>query len=85
MSPGGKRRWKLASQHEIEIFRPEIDDVLAALGHPEALVTDKSRLSDFEDARDAMDLVALRMRVGVPLERDDLLVDIAARMRAKVR
>lgn len=37
----------IEKQDSIELYESEVDRILNELGHPEALVTDESRLSDF--------------------------------------
>jgi hypothetical protein len=64
-------------------YRAEIDTILEALGHPEAFVTDESMVSDFplRNDDDGPSLTELRIDLGVRVRRDDLLVDVAQRMR----
>lgn len=38
---------RIAEQDAIDQFEPQVQRLLAALGHPEALVTDLSQVSDF--------------------------------------
>jgi hypothetical protein len=40
-------KFELASQNEVNELQPQIERLLAALGHPEALVTDESTFLDF--------------------------------------
>jgi hypothetical protein len=65
-------------------YRAEMARILATLGHPEAPVTDESRLRDFPLREDdeGPSLTELRIDLGVRVRRDDRLVDIAQRMRA---
>lgn len=58
-------RIELAPQGKVEQFRPEVDEILFALGHPEALVTDLSTLGDFLDKIDC--------------EASDTILDILSR------
>jgi hypothetical protein len=71
----------LAGQHEVDVFGEELKLILDVLGHPEALVTDLSSVSDF-GRRNKRRLYRISRTLGVPVGWDDLLVDIAARMRA---
>jgi hypothetical protein len=69
----------------MQAYRPEIDRILRALGHPEAMVTDESLLCDFP-LRDDEDvplpwLTDVEIDLGVRVRRDDYLVDVAQRMR----
>jgi hypothetical protein len=74
-----------ASTNRVQAYRPEIDRILRALGHPEAFVTDESCLRDFP-LRDDEDvplpwLTDVEIDLGVRVRRDDYLVDVAQRMR----
>jgi hypothetical protein len=77
-------RFEPAPADRVAQYRAEIDRILDALGHSEALVTDESMVSDFpirhED--DGPSLTELRIDLGVRVRRHDRLVDIAQRMRA---
>jgi hypothetical protein len=77
-------RYELAPTARVRQYRAEIARILDALGHPEAPVTDESRLRDFPLREDDEDpsLTELRIDLGVRVGRDDRLVDIAQRMRA---
>jgi hypothetical protein len=77
-------RAELAPTARVRQSRAENERILDALGHPEALVTDESRLRDFPLREDDEDpsLTELRIDLGVRVRRDDRLVDIAHRMRA---
>jgi hypothetical protein len=74
-----------ASVHRVRESRDEIARILAALGSPEAFVTDESRLRDFPLRADdeAPSLTELRIDLGVRVRRDDRLVDIARRLRER--
>ena len=77
---------ELAGQHEVQRFRAEIDELLYAVGHPEALVTDLSALSDFADLwGEALEIERLSEYFRVQVHEADLLVDLAARIRAASR
>jgi hypothetical protein len=79
-----EQRFERAPANRVRQYRSEIDRILAALGHPEAFVTDESRLRDFplREDDDGPSLTELRIDLGVRVRRDDRLVDIAQRMRA---
>jgi hypothetical protein len=75
-------RDELAPTVRVRQYRAEIARILDALGHPEALVTDESRLSDFpirED--DEVSLIDLASDLGIRVRPQDRLIDIARRMR----
>jgi hypothetical protein len=65
-------------------YRREITQILEALGHPGAFVTDESVLSDFplRDEDEGPSLTERRIDLGVRVRPDDRLVDIAQRLRA---
>lgn len=84
---------QFAGQHEVRVFETEMAQILEALGHPEALVTDASLVIDFPvilpeempldgPEWDAVTLADLSQDLGVPVYKTDRLVDVAARMRA---
>ncbi len=54
----------IADQEMVDVYEAEVNRILAALGHPEALVTDLSQVFDFgEDEEAAADLDKL---MGAP-------------------
>lgn len=59
------KKFEMASTRLVEDLRPEVDEILFALGHPEALVTDLSTLGDFLERIDC--------------EASDLILDILSR------
>ena len=77
-----QERYEWAPTERVRQYAAEIDRIVKALGHPEALVTDESRVSDFPIGRDAGDvsLIELRRRLGVRIHADDRLVDVVQRM-----
>lgn len=79
-----EQRFEPAPDNLVHEYRREIQQILAALGHPEAFVTDESVLHDFplRDEDEGPSLTELRIDLGVRVRRDDRLVDIAQRMRA---
>ncbi len=53
----------IADQEMVDVYEAEVNRILAALGHPEALVTDLSQVFDFgEDEEGAADLDKLMGR-----------------------
>jgi hypothetical protein len=76
-------RVESAPTDRVAQYRSEIDQILAALGHPEAFVTDESSLSDFplRDDDDGPSLTELAVELGVRVRRQERLVEIAQRMR----
>jgi hypothetical protein len=71
----------LAEQDYTNMFQAEIGVVLRALGHPEALVTDMSTVSDFFLTR--KELKSASKRLGVPVLEDDYVWGVARRIRMK--
>jgi hypothetical protein len=65
-------------------YRREITQILEALGHPGAFVTDELVLRDFplRDEDEGLSLTERRLDLGVRVRPDDRLVDIAQRLRA---
>lgn len=55
------KKFEMASTELVKDLRPEVDEILLVLGHPEALVTDLSTLGDFLpdiDCEEAKSLLA---------------------------
>lgn len=77
-----KKKIVFASQEEIRELRPWIDEVLKAIGHPEAWVSDKSMVCDFFLEEDELREVVVKLLV--PVEDDDYLIDVARRLRDRV-
>ena len=80
------KKFVMAGQHEVDLLEPELDLVLEAMKHPEALITDLSTIGDFYIKSKRKDLnieKELSEKLGVRVSMDDYLVDIAVRMRAK--
>jgi hypothetical protein len=76
-------RFESAPTDRVAQYRPEINRILQALGHPDAWVTDESRVSDFpmRDDDDGPSLTELWIDLGLRVRQDDRLVDLAQRMR----
>lgn len=68
---------------------PQVKRALNALGHPEAMVTDESRVSDFADFGGGGGVTprglarAAKSRLGVRVRAQDRVVDVAQRLAAK--
>lgn len=64
-------------------YRREIRRVLEALGHPEAVVTEETRLSDFplREEPDTPTVMEVAIATGIRVKPQHRLVDIARRMR----
>lgn len=85
MEDGIKREFELASTDLIEKHESEIDELLELLGHPEALVTDESYVSDFLDIfdREAGNKVldGVSQKLGMGIDRKESMIGIAQRLR----
>lgn len=77
--------FELADRDKIEELQEYVDKILEAIGHPEALVTDESKIFDFVFSEDdeSSRLVTIALNLGVPVAKSDYLIDIAKRMRDK--
>ena len=80
------KRVIISGQDEVEQLQLEIEQILDVLGHPEALVTDRSSICDFPLNEpcallgvdpDAPSFAKLSERLGTDVHHADLLVDIA--------
>jgi hypothetical protein len=60
-----------------------LDVAEAFLGHRDCMLTDESEIWHF--CVDAEDVARAQRQLGVPIDRDDCVVDVAARLRAKRR
>jgi hypothetical protein len=77
---GMTRKFEMVSRTIVEQYAVEMGQILLALGHPEALVTDLSSLGDFD--MEPLEYALVEEALGVPILTDnDLLVDIARRIR----
>jgi len=73
----------IADQEKVDIYEAEVNRILAALGHPEALVTDLSQVFDFgEDEQAAADLDRL---MGRAVDAGEHLWKLAAELAEKGR
>ncbi len=75
----------IADQDMVDVYETEVNRILAALGHPEALVTDLSQVFDFgEDEEAAADLDKLMGRaVGAGEHLWKLAAELAEKGKAK--
>lgn len=75
----------IADQEMVDIYEAEVNRILAALGHPEALVTDLSQVFDFgDDEEAAADLNELMGRaVGLGEHIWKLAAELAENSKAK--
>ena len=73
----------IADQEKVDIYEAEVNRILAALGHPEALVTDLSQVFDFgDDEEAAVDLAEL---MGHPVEPREHIWKLAQELSEKGR
>ena len=74
---------KIAESILVEEYKEEINELLELIGHPEALVTDRSMLWDFwgprEEAKEKVN--ELSARLGFKVYYNTYLVDIAMEMK----
>jgi hypothetical protein len=72
-----------ASTAQVVHYRQEIKRILEVLGHPEAFVTDASTLGDFplREEPSTPTVIELTSEIGIRVEPQHRLVDIARRMR----
>jgi len=83
-----KKKIVLEKQTEVRAYNREVRQILKMLGHPEALVTDESRVGDFLDVfatrRNAKQLEALREGLDIPvLMTTDRLWELGKEIREK--
>jgi len=79
---GMMKKFEFAPQDEVGFMQDDIDKILRALGFEpnECLVSDESRIGDFP----ADSYRGLEEKLRVPVAVNDLLVDVARRMRGLV-
>lgn len=75
-------RIELASSVLVDALEPYVEQVLNALDHPEALVTDLSTIGDF--GLDDDERSAASDRLGVALSDDEHVYEVARRLRDQV-
>ncbi len=76
----GKRIVSAPDDQVVELDS-ECQQVLEALGHPEAYITDLSALSDF--CVDEIEAQEMSVELGVEISRSDLIVEVARRVSDK--
>jgi hypothetical protein len=72
-------RIEFASAVLVDTLESYVELVLNALGHPEALVTELSTIGDF--GLDDDERIAASAKLGITLSDDDLIYEIARRLR----
>ena len=81
------KKIELCSQEKIKELEPYIDEVVRALGHKEALVTDESMVSDFLDIVDkkrwAGQIAKAKKKLGVEVFSDDYIWEVAERLEKR--
>jgi hypothetical protein len=72
-----------AAGGEVRRYRREMRQILEILGHPEAFVTEDTRLSDFPLRSEPVTptVTELEIELGIRVRPSDSLVDVARRMR----
>ncbi len=81
MSPN---KFESARQDRVERLEPEVQRILDVLGHPEALVTDESFIADFSDfgqGHGEIELRRISAALGVHVEDNSVIADIAAQLK----
>ena len=76
-------RIELASTVLVDTLEAYVEQVLKALNHPEALVTDLSTIGDF--GLDDDERFAASAGLGVTLSNDDSLYEVAQHLRDQAR
>lgn len=71
----GEQVFELAPQDKVFEFEYEVGLILETLGHPEALVTDESKISDFREETDE-----IAELLGVEVNREDYIWQVAERL-----
>jgi len=79
---------ELAKQDRVQDLEKYIAILLKALGHPEALVTDESYVSDFMDIfssakQKEKKILTLRKKLGIYFNYQDFVVDVAEELKKK--
>ena len=79
------KKFQLASKVKVDELEPYVDKILDILGHPEALATDESLISDFtcffNDGQREEDLRYLSQQIGFDVFEYEYDVDIAEKMK----
>jgi hypothetical protein len=71
-----------APQDKIRDLRPWVEQVLKAIGHPEAWVSNQSCVGDF--GPDDEEMAQIQEALGIPVKGGDYIVDVAQRLKEKV-
>ena len=81
----GEIKITYAKSTRIETLRPWVAKVLAAVGHPEAFVTDESMIGDFAVcvADKAKEADKVSKKLGVPVKAMSYVMDVANRLRLR--
>lgn len=81
-----KQRIVWPGNTRLKELRPTVNKILEAVGHPEAYVSDRSRVSDFFLDMDEKDthaaLQTVSDKLGVDIGEKDLLIEVAERLPA---
>ena len=80
---GGKLHIELAATKVVSKHEDEIELILGVLGHPEGLVTDESRLSDF--SCDAEAIERLKRASGKSFGTKAKVIDVAKAIRQSMK
>lgn len=77
---------ELADDFNVSGLRPYVNRVLAVMGHPEALVTDESMVSDFLDFSDLKEkrmrsVLRFSKKLGIDILMEDLIWEAAQRLK----
>lgn len=77
----GEIKIEYAKSTRREILRPWVTRVLEAIGHPEAFVTDESKIGDFYNSWDTDKISELGKKLGVSVSMRDYVVNVANKLR----
>lgn len=80
-----EKKFVLAEQDRVGVREKSVAILLKALGHPEALVTDESTVSDFLDVFSSelqdKQLKRLEKKLGFPVRESDYIWQVAETIR----
>ena len=84
------KKIELAPQDKVDDLQLYVDQVLKALGHSEALVTDESYISDFlpfigsMGRKEAFEKFSKKMKkLGIEVKFEDSVIEVAERLKNK--
>ncbi len=84
------KKFELAPQDKVDDLQLYVDQVLKALGHPDALATDESYISDFlpfigsMGRKEAFEKFSKKMKkLGIEVKFEDSIIEVAERLRNK--